>query len=255
MSVKRTSLFLLFCGALIAAGIPCLTAIRASSISVSADEGPSWDRINRAASAVKSGDERTTRQLADEVFKHHGINQFTVLPPVASMKDRLVNAELHYQNGEGGAINEGQIAGAVNQLADTLGAPSYAHTTEQEVKKVRLRMLTLYPSFVGRGPSSRRDDSHPHFDENMGPLEAFHVTATMLHQKVFNPEFQISEQEAKDSSLQTSSTDGAILAKGNSHGERTNEMLTVVQQHVAVIKPSDLAEQCGHTLDLLGVAK
>jgi hypothetical protein len=77
----------------------------------------------------------------------------------------------------------------------------------------------------------------------------------MLHQKLFNPEFQVSEQEAQDSSLHTNSADGSIQAKGNSHGERASEMLNIIQQHVGSMTASDLADQCGHTLDLLGVPK
>jgi hypothetical protein len=253
MRIKKNTVFLLFCAALFAAGIPRLISIRANTIKVSADEGPSWQHINRAASQVKNGDEGPIRVLTDEVFKHHGIDQAAALPPVASMKDSLVKAESHFQNGEGHGITEKQVAATVNQLADRLGAPDYAHTNEDEVKRLRLRMLTLYPSFVGRGPSSGRDDSRPHFDATMGPLEAFHVTATMPHQKVFNPEFQVSQQEAQDSSLHTNSADGSIQAKGNSHGERASEMLNIIQQHVGSM--TDLADQCGHSLDLLGVPK
>jgi len=235
------------------AGVSCLFAIRANTTKASADEGPSWERINRTASQVKNGDEKPIRDLADQVFKHHGIDSAVMLP-LASMKDRLVAREIDYQNGKGG-INEEQVAGAVNQLADRFNGPSYAHTTGSEVKKLRLRMLTLYPSLIGRGPSSSRDDSRPHFEARMGPLEAFHVTATMLHQKVFNPEFQLSQEEAQDSSLQSRTGDGAVRAKDNAHGERTREMLDLIQQQGATMKAGDLIEQCGHTLDLLGVPK
>src|SRR5258707_3617601 len=128
------------------AGLSCFHAIRANATKASADEGPSWERINRAASQVKNGDEGPIRDLADQIFKHHGIE---AAAPLASMKDRLVAGEIDFQNRKGG-VNEEQVAGAVNQLADRFNAPSYAHTNASEVKKLRLRMLTLYPSLIGR---------------------------------------------------------------------------------------------------------
>lgn len=115
-----------------------------------------------------------------------------------------------------------------------------------------MRMLTLYPSMIGRGPAATRDDSKPHFESEMSPVEAFHVTATMVHQKIFNPDFQLTQQEKQDKSLQDASSDFPH-AKGNSHGERTGEMLDIVQRGASSMSITDMLDQCGKSLDLLGV--
>jgi hypothetical protein len=212
---------------------------------------PTWERVNRAAHNLKSGDPIAAGALVDAVFADHGIDPaVSVFAPTT--KDRLVRAEVDFQNGKTKGITEDKVAATVNQLADRFGAPAYAHTDVNEVKQLRVRMLTLYPSLIGRGSAATRDDSKPHFEATMSPIEAFHVTATMIHQKVFNPDFQLSKQERQDKSLQDNSGDSP-RAKRNSHGERTREMLGVVQQGAATMSVTDMFDQCSHSLDLLGV--
>ncbi|HEU5414052.1 MAG TPA: hypothetical protein VFW31_09860 [Candidatus Angelobacter sp.] len=217
----------------------------ASASSDDVSHRPSWERINRAATNAKGGDPAAISTLADEVFRSHGIDQMTttVAPFV---KGRLLRAEADFQNGKASGITEDQVAATVNQLADRVNAPDYAHTNASEVKKLRLRMITLFPALIGRGPAASRDDSRPHFDAKMSPIEAFEVTAMMIEQKMFNPEFQLSDKERQE-------TPGGQTLASNRHGERTQEMLNVAQRGINLMGFDQMQQQCKHSLDLLGI--
>jgi hypothetical protein len=115
---------------------------------------------------MKHGDPVAAGALVDEVFANHGIDP-AISAAAPSMKDRLVQAEVDFQNGKSRGVTEDKVAATVNQLADRFGAPAYAHTDVNDVKDLRVRMLTLYPSMIGRGPAATRDDSKPHFESEM----------------------------------------------------------------------------------------
>lgn len=251
MNVSRASLPI--CAALLLAATAWLYSAQ-STAAASTNKGnqeKSWDRVNRTAREMKGGDPVAAGALVDAVFADHGIDPaVSVVAP--SIKDRLVRSEVDFQNGKSKGITEDKVAATVNQLADRMGAPGYSHTDVKEVKQLRVRMLTLYPGLIGRGSAATRDDSKPHFDSTMSPVEAFQVTATLIHQKVFNPDFQLADKEKQDKSLQDNSGDSP-RGKGNSHGERTREMLKVVQQGASAMSVTELFDQCGHSLDLLGV--
>lgn len=241
-----------FCGALLLLAVGWSSAGQGRvAASGKGDESPSWERVNLAARKMKAGDAMAAGALADAVFAHHRLDsEVSMLIP--TMKDRLVQSEVDFQNGKHKGITEENVASAVNDLADRFGAPDYAHTDVQEVKRLRVRMLTLFPGLIGRGSAATRDDSKPHFDAVMSPIEAFHITATLIHQKVFNPEFQLSQREKTDESLQQHSGD-SVRARGNSQGERSREMLNLVHQRAASMSLTEVFNQCGHSLDLLGI--
>jgi hypothetical protein len=251
--MKSARLSLTFCAlVLVSAGVWLATAQKSAAADTNRGKPlPSWERVNRAAREnMRHGDPGAAGVLVDEVFADHGIDP-AISAAAPSMKDRLVQAEVDFQNGKSKGVTEDKVAATVNQLADRFGAPAYAHTDVNEVKELRVRMLTLYPSMIGRGSAATRDDSKPHFESEMSPVEAFHVTATMATQKLFNPDFQLSQAERRDSSLQDRS--GHLpRAKGNSHGERSQKMLEIVHRGITSMSATEVLDQCGHSLDLLG---
>lgn len=222
-------------------------------------KGPesAWSRLNRAARNIKSGDRAAVQTLVDEVFLVHGLDH-SISAGAASIKDRLVAAEVDFQNGTGDGVDAEKVAVSVNQLAERLKLPAYASTDAAEVKKLRVRMLTLYPDLVGRGSVARRDDFQPHFEDKMSPVEAFHVAATLMEQKVFNPEFQLTSQERKEN-LRQDGTARRAGSKGSApsraSGERTHEMVAAIRQGAAAMSFRDMLEQSEQSLDLLGIRR
>jgi hypothetical protein len=211
----------------------------------------SWDRVNRLSRQLKADDQETTGELVDAVMAHHGIDP-AVSAIVPSMKDRLVRAELEFQSGRSKGVAEEDVVNAINDLGRKVKAPDFAQTNTAEVRQVRLRMLTLFPAMIGRGPSATRDDSNPHFDKSLSPIEAFHVGATLVTQKMFNPEFQLSPQELK---AQNKTNTNRFASIPERDPERTHQMLSSVHQAITTMKLADIQSQCDKTLDLLGIGK
>lgn len=128
--MKSARLSLLLCAlVLVSAGVWLATAQRSAAADTSKGKPlPSWERVNRAArDNMKSGNPVAAGVLVDEVFADHGIDP-AVSVAAPSMKDRLVRAEVDFQNGKSRGVTEDKVAATVNQLADRFGAPAYAHT-------------------------------------------------------------------------------------------------------------------------------
>jgi len=218
------------------------------------NQTPSWERINHAAMKASKGDATAVGALADEVLAHHGIDQ-AMGALQSRIRTRLVAAEVDYQNGNSAGLTEDNVVAAVNHLAQRFNAPAYAYTTVDEVKTTRLQMLTLYPNLMGRGPAVTRDDSKPHFDKSMSPIEAFHTAATLVVQKVFNPDFQVTLEERQAASSSTKAASLSPPAQKPAEGQRTGEMLMLLGHAEGTTRTGDLLNECDQALDLLGIRR
>ncbi len=134
--------------------------------------------MDDAARNLRPGDETSVRTLVAAVFADNGIND-RIAATSGSVPDRLVKAEMAFQTGKTPGITDDKIVTAVNQLAQRFQSPPYAYTNANEVRRLRIKMLAVYPHLIGRGATSKRDDSKPHFDKTMSPVEAFHITAIL----------------------------------------------------------------------------
>lgn len=214
---------------------------------------PNWHRVDRAARNVKGGDEAAVRILVNEVFADNGIDE-KIVATAGSVPDRLVAAEVAFQKGKAPGISEEAVVHAVNQLAVRFNAPDYAFTDVKELRRLRFKMLTVYPGLIGRGSAATRDESKHHFERTMSPVEAFHVAATLVFQKIANPEFQFSRKEIEAAPQQ----DKAALAKltqSVANGERTRELLGVIRQSAASMSLRDILSQSEQTLDRMGIPR
>lgn len=219
----------------------------------------SWDQVNHAARNVKTGDRRAIQNLVDQVFLANGMDGY-IAASASSVKERLVSAEIDFQNGTGEGIDTEKVAASVNQLAASLKLPAYAATNADEVRKVRMRMLTLYPGLIGRGSAARRNDSRPSFDSRMGPVEAFHVAVTLIQQKAFNPEFQLTPVERQEISRKAKAAGQRKMPVATADqiapdGERTRQMMTAIRDAGAVMSFRDMLDQSEQSLDLLGIRR
>lgn len=209
--------------------------------------------VDRAARNIGSGDEHAIRSLLNEVFAEKGIDD-SILQTAGSVPDRLVAAEARFQKTGAGGVNEENVVEAVNQLARQFNAPLYAYTNLAELRKLRLRMLITYPGFTGRGSAATRDDFTPHFERSMSPIEAFHCTATLIFQKLTNPEFQLALEETES---QANGTDAGTspIKQRIANGERTQELLGVVARSTASMSLRDTLELSEQTLDRLAIQR
>jgi hypothetical protein len=259
--VKRTKVFgTLLAASLLVGVIWVATTQSASGADQKLKRGEgSWDHVNRAARNVKTNDRKAVQELVDQIFLDNGLDNH-ISASAASIKDRLIAAELDFHKGTHAGVGVEKVAASVNQLAERLNLPAFASTNVSEVKKVRLRMLTLYPALIGRGSAASRDDSKPHFDEKMSPIEAFHVAVTVIQQKVFNPEFQRTAQEQQAIDSQTKIRGQARIDKtapfpDDSHGERTRQMMVAIRESANIMSFRDMLDQSEQSLDLLGIRR
>lgn len=140
-------------------------------------------------------DDASVRGLADAVFSFP-----RALPRAPEaienvVKDRLVRAETAYRNGLQQGVLERDIVELFNSVSDRLGLPSYAKTSLQQVRTLRMQLALSSPAFMASGlanPNMKVGESIP---ESMSPLQAIHLINSLLDQKVINPEYQVEPAE------------------------------------------------------------
>jgi hypothetical protein len=88
----------------------------------------------------------------------------------------------------------------------------------------------------------------------MSPVEAFHVTATLVFQKITNPEFQFSRKEI-DSAPQQDEASLVQLSQKVANGERSRELRGIIRQNAATMSLRDILSQSEQTLDRLGIPR
>jgi len=195
-----------------------------------------------------------TQELADEVFKAHHI--VGPLADVASpMLHQIIDAQIKFDQGNLKPVTEEQIAAGINHIATVFSAPVYAFTDSKEVRKTRVLMSTIEPHFIGRkpliSPRVRSPKDHQLLDNQMGPLEAFHVSATILEQKFTNPDYQVTPEERAEA-------DG----RGDLHAlsidksaQRFHEMQALITLSTKKISLMDIFQLSVDSMKVLGVSQ
>ncbi len=147
--------------------------------------------FNSKARLAKSGDERAVRDLADQVFTEFGYSE--VAGALSLFKDRLVRAEVNYRRTGNGGIPERNVVRMLNGLSKKLGAPDYARVSVRQVRYLRVNLLPVFPSFIGRSSTKQSDKSI--INSEMSPLEATGLTLLLVTQKLGNEDFQVTPEE------------------------------------------------------------
>ena len=218
-----------------------------------------FGQLNEKAKAVKGGDEAPIRHLADEVFRTTGLEKAPA-GMLDAVKERLVRAEVNYQNGRAQGIPEINVVRVINGLGMKFKAPGYAKTSQYEVRKLRMSVLGLIPNFIANDRSSERQPKAigASINHNMSPMEAAFVTVLLLKQKVSNPEYQVTHAERvsqwaeKHSGKQKNKTE-QVKIQGSS--ARETEMEKVIARGVSEMSPIDLLNIPSRAMDILGVEK
>jgi hypothetical protein len=163
--------------------------------------GPPYQRVNDKAAAIKGGDERAIRELAEAVLQLIT----SARPPSAILRpfmERVAQAEINYRSGRKAGILEANVVCVINHLAVGLGAPNYARTDEDEVRVMRLYISQVMPNFIPRRPLGPEEESLAIFpytvDPLMSPIEAVYVTHHLITQKEFSDFSLLTTEERAD---------------------------------------------------------
>ncbi|HKA19103.1 MAG TPA: hypothetical protein VKN18_12505 [Blastocatellia bacterium] len=220
------------------------------------------ERINAKARSVKGPDKKSIQDLTDEVMNQYGWEEAPATVR-ESVRDRLSRAEEKYHNGNRKGVSEIDVARAVNALAVKFQAPEYAKTSPSEVREIRGRLLPYLPDFIGRGPvqngKTKVKKAHSAI-EDMSPVEAAYVAMTVLHQKVYNPEFQLTQDERKavwfDKHARTPRSAGNAYSQPTTGPTaRQQEMEEVLGRAASTITQQDAASLPNKVLDTLGIER
>ena len=169
--------------------------------------------------------------------------------------DRITAAETSYRRGERPAIAEVDVAKAINNLADVIGAPSWVKTDTTEIRKVRMSLLVTAPHLVADQDAPDEKGRYKALSDKIGPMEASYIVTSLLFQKAFNSEYQISNKERAQFSTATNGTGPATAAiRLNSlHEERTKELQNLLQGRTRTLSVRDLLSASDHLFSDLSI--
>ncbi len=239
---------------------------------------PFHEELEENALVAKDGDERATRKIAEQLF----LLTFRVnIPPkiAASMKDRLVRAEINYHKGASAGIREANVVRMVNEFVDKFNLPDYARTTPGQVRILRAGHAYSLPNFMAsktHGSDNQTDQLLSSLsDSEMSPLQAFYLALTLMQQKLLNEEFQVTPDEwnalepeyekrfikrleayradKEKSKSGKSEVKGVLMGRSRSFKEE--EIEKAIARGVRAMSLRDLVTLGDTALDTLGVAR
>lgn len=223
------------------------------------------EEINGKSRAANSGGETEVRALADEIFVTYHFNDAPAVIGDA-IKDRLVRAELSYRNGRGQkGISDASIVRAVNYLAYKVGAPAYAQTNVFELRRMKTAMLPYTADLQARSRAtdaailnSGKTVANEAATPRMSPLEATFFAVLLVHQKQFNTEYQLTNQEfvALHGGNRKPQADklfrGEMQSRRNDRS-RSDELERLVQRNIASMPLSTMVNLPDEMMYVLGI--
>jgi hypothetical protein len=240
-------------------------SVNAQAQPVSAQESNSphqpspLQRINEKARAARGGDSDAVRGLTDAVFDT--IVGDDSAGATNDLKDRVFRSEMEYRKGKRKGVEEIEVVKVINGLAKKYGAPDYAKTNQGEVRELRMSMLLTEGDFIARGKNDgkgkKKRKKGASIGSEMSPLEAVYVTADMIKQKLYNEDYQLTQEErrarwAEKHSGQKKSCEGGGCGVKVLDSPRYTEMQEVVKR-AASAGASDALDTAHRTLNILGI--
>ncbi len=177
----------------------CLSVLFLGGISLSAtsqnvdqsrDSHP-HRKFDQIASASLHGSKTDVEAATDQLFQLVGVP--SIATEGLAVKQRVVHAEMLHRSGKHNHIDEDHVVRTVNGIADRLHLPAFARTTQVEVRRLHVQMAGAVPRFAAvNGASVGTLIVNP----QMSPLEAVALTTLMMQQKLHNPDYQLTKEEA-----------------------------------------------------------
>jgi hypothetical protein len=216
-------------------------------------ESPSADSvgdINNKVLQLKANDPGSTGELVDSVLMAHGITR-QVLAGTRGVRDQIVQAEIGYHNGTRRGVSETDVARVINNLSSRFSAPEYTRTSRAEIRQLRVQMMLLHPALIGLEPAFKGSRARgASLGDEMSPIEAIHVTATMIFQKMYNPEWQLNkiERQARWKARHTSSYQPDF-----SDQTRSKEVLSAIRTSASSMSLRDGLAIATDSLSIMGI--
>jgi hypothetical protein len=223
--------------------------------------------INGKSRVANKGGDAEIRALADEIFTKHGFNE---LPAGLgdSIKERLVRAEISYFSGKGQeGISDASIVRAVNYLAYKVGAPAYAQTNVFELRRMKTAMLPYTSDLQARSRvpngailSNEKSITNDATTPTMSPLEAVFFMSSLVQQKQFNSEYQLTNDEfvALHGDKRQAKSDKLFRGEmqyRRSDSSRSKELEQSVEKHAAAMSMSEMVNLPQELMYVLGIKK
>jgi hypothetical protein len=212
--------------------------------------------LNAKARAAKQGEPAAVSDLSDEIFARFG--WANVAEVKDKIKPRLAAAQQDFYRTKQRGITDEDVEKCVNRLATELEAPQFARVTKEQVRAIRLDMLLRYPEIVTVKEKQQAGKSI--LSPQMSPLEAAFVTMALIHQKIYNPDFQEDpadwqphakqKQEEKWKQHGASGTTGLMV---ESESEKTKELRSSVNKMLKNKPQDQLISLPDSLLDELGI--
>lgn len=158
----------------------------------------------------------------------------------AVLAPRLAAAEENYWRGASTGIRERDLVNALNVLSTRLNLPDYAKTCDSQVRFLRMQMVSVSPIFMGAKafPTDAKAIS-----EFLSPLQALHLSLTLLDQKFWDAKYQVTPSEWQTHMPELERMTGPGPSDGNvSHSVRPH----------ALPKAKELQDHINASLAVLG---
>ena len=147
-----------------------------------------------------SGDPVAIHELAQAVFLRVGVPSY-IAAYSSGYVQRLAQAEADYRNGSLAPIHLNDIVRADNDFARMIGAPAWATTDALEVTRLRMGMLARYPQLFANPTPTKANGHFAILSPNISPIEAVFLATSLLYQKEFNAEYQLTAAERAGSAI------------------------------------------------------
>ena len=201
-------------------------------------------RLNRDAILARSGDQAAIKELADQMFTNAGIP--SAVPDAFGLTEAIIRSETAYRSGGQPPLHEQNVVDAVNAFAAALGTPVWTHTSQSEVRTLRMHLMVELPQlFVNRTKSANGQYSPASPD--LSPLEASWIATSLLRQKVFNSNYQFTDAErASELFLDPPKRYAA-------HLQRSQQLLDLVNGRTSEVSIRDLLSASSYFFGDLGI--
>ncbi|MBX3296512.1 MAG: hypothetical protein KF762_12465 [Acidobacteria bacterium] len=213
--------------------------------------------LNEKAKAARGGNPAAVQELVDTIVKVTGFKDYLVGQPGLEFKDRVKRAEVLYRQNQHAGITEEKIVYAVNGLKNKLGTPEYSNTSEYEIRRLRTAILPMFPELIGKNRNAPNFQSTgDNIPTEMSPAEAVFVLASLLFQKMNNPDYQLTPSER--ASLWATEHDYKLNYEGTlperiANNPRFEEMEQAVTNGLASLSATDIQNLPKRMLDILGL--
>jgi len=142
------------------------------------------DRTEDLAKLANADAPAGVRALAEQV-----VDASILTHASKRVRDRLFRTDLEFRKGRRRGLTPRELADASNEFATLLGAPGYARTSEEQVQTVRRLHRQLVPHLGAEKGQPRL------LSDEMSPIEAFDVAASLATQKLYNPWYRVTPEE------------------------------------------------------------